>query len=299
MTLDDIKRFRQLDSQLPRPSRVPLDRRASRRRPARSARASRPASAWRSPSAGWPRTSTGPASTLFDYDVYAIAGDGCMMEGISGEAASLAGHLKLANLCWIYDNNQHHHRGPHRAARSATTSATRFIGYGWNVTRVGDANDLEMLDRAFDTFKNDDRSPDADHRRQPHRRGARRTSRTRTPRTASRSARSEIQLTKRCYGWPEDAKFLVPDGVREHFDRRHRRARRGAARAWMALVRRVPRRSIRDAGRPAIYRMQRRELPDRLGQEPPDLPDRRRRAWPAATPPAKVLNARRARTCRG
>ena len=93
-----------------------------------------------------------PGFDLFDYDVYALCGDGCLMEGISGEAASLAGHLKLANLCWIYDNDHITIEGNTALAYSDDV-ATRFIGYGWNVTRVGDANDLEMLERAFKTFK--------------------------------------------------------------------------------------------------------------------------------------------------
>ena len=94
-----------------------------------------------------------PGFEMFDYDVYALCGDGCMMEGISSEAASLAGHLKLSNLCWIYDNNQITIEG-NTALTFSDDVATRFIGYGWNVTRVGDANDLEMLERAFTTFKN-------------------------------------------------------------------------------------------------------------------------------------------------
>src|SRR6201984_349278 len=94
-----------------------------------------------------------PNFTLFDYDVYALAGDGCMMEGISGEAASLAGHLKLNNLCWIYDNNKITIEGNTSWAFSEDV-ATRFIGYGWNVTRVGDANDQAILARAFQTFRN-------------------------------------------------------------------------------------------------------------------------------------------------
>src|SRR3989454_1904587 len=93
-----------------------------------------------------------PELPLFDYDVYALAGDGCMMEGISNEAASLAGHLRLANLCWVYDNNHITIEG-HTDLAFGDDVATRFLGYGWNVTRVGDANDLEMLDRAFRTFK--------------------------------------------------------------------------------------------------------------------------------------------------
>jgi transketolase len=85
---------------------------------------------------------------LFDYRTYALCGDGCIMEGISHEAASLAGHLKLDNLCWIYDNNKITIEGNTEWAFSEDV-ATRFISYGWNVTRVGDANDLDMLRRAF------------------------------------------------------------------------------------------------------------------------------------------------------
>ena len=140
-----------------------------------------------------------------------------MMEGISSEAASLAGHLKLANLCWIYDNNHITIEGNTALAFSEDV-ATRFIGYGWNVTRVGDANDLDMLERAFRTFKNTTDRPTLDHRRQPHRLRRAEQAGHAAPRTASRSGDEEIRLTKRHYGWPEDAKFLVPDGVREHFD---------------------------------------------------------------------------------
>ncbi len=93
-----------------------------------------------------------PDFEMFNFDVYALAGDGCMMEGISSEAASLAGHLKLNNLCWIYDNNHITIEGSTSVAFSEDV-ATRFLAYGWNVTRVGDANDLDMLERAFKTFK--------------------------------------------------------------------------------------------------------------------------------------------------
>ncbi len=93
-----------------------------------------------------------PGYEMFDFDVYALCGDGCLMEGISNEAASLAGHLKLANLCWIYDNNHITIEG-NTALTYSDDVATRFTGYGWNVTRVGDANDLELLERAFTTFK--------------------------------------------------------------------------------------------------------------------------------------------------
>src|SRR6185369_7172612 len=93
-----------------------------------------------------------PDFELFNFNVYALCGDGCMMEGISNEAASLAGHLKLSNLCWIYDNNHITIEG-HTALAFSDDVATRFLGHGWNVTRVGDANDQEMLARAFRTFQ--------------------------------------------------------------------------------------------------------------------------------------------------
>src|SRR5207302_590827 len=87
-----------------------------------------------------------PGFNMFDYSVYALAGDGCMMEGVSSEAAWLAGHLKLSNLCWVYDNNRITIEGSTQVAFSEDV-ATRFIAYGWNVQRVGDANDQEMLSR--------------------------------------------------------------------------------------------------------------------------------------------------------
>src|SRR6187399_465588 len=89
-----------------------------------------------------------PGFEMFEYNVYALGGDGCMQEGAASEAASLAGHLKLDNLCWIYDNNKISIEGETWLSFSEDV-ATRFISYGWNVTRVGDANDLQMLERAF------------------------------------------------------------------------------------------------------------------------------------------------------
>ena len=95
---------------------------------------------------------------LIDFNVYSLCGDGCMMEGISSEAASLAGHWKLSNLCWIYDNNHVTIEG-NTALAFTEDVATRFTGYGWNVTRVGDANDLDMLDRAFGAFHQERERP--------------------------------------------------------------------------------------------------------------------------------------------
>src|SRR5213593_3204673 len=158
-----------------------------------------------------------PGFEMFDFNVYALAGDGCLMEGVSQEAASLAGHLKLDNLCWIYDNNHITIEG-HTDLAFSDDVATRFIAYGWNVTRVGDANDLEMLERAFAVFK---RTPDRptlvivdSHIAYgaPHKQDT-------SAAHGEPLGEEEVRATKRRYGWPEDAKFLVPDGVREHFQR--------------------------------------------------------------------------------
>jgi transketolase len=152
---------------------------------------------------------------LFDFDVYAIAGDGCLMEGVSNEAASIAGHLKLDNLCWIYDNNHITIDGKTRLAYE-DDAAARFMGYGWNVTRVGDANDTELLARAFEEFKGEEGRPTlivVDSHigwGSPHKQD-----------TAAAHGEplgpEEVRETKRAYGWPEDAQFLVPEGVKGHF----------------------------------------------------------------------------------
>ena len=151
-----------------------------------------------------------------------------MMEGISGEAASLAGHLKLSNLCWIYDNNHITIEGNTALAFSEDV-ATRFIGYGWNVTRVGDANDLEMLERAFKTFKNTTDRPTLIIVDSHIAYGA--------PNKQDTSAahgeplgEEEIRLTKRNYGWPEDAQVPRARRRARAFPGGHRRARPGAAR---------------------------------------------------------------------
>ncbi len=153
---------------------------------------------------------------LFDFDVYALAGDGCLMEGVSHESASLAGHLKLDNLCWMYDNN-------HITIDGSTSLAygddvlSRFEGYGWNVLRVGDANDAGLLARALEEFKAETGrptlividshigwgSPNKQDTEAAH---------------GEPLGEEEVKLTKKAYGWPEDAQFLVPDGVRERFD---------------------------------------------------------------------------------
>jgi transketolase len=156
-----------------------------------------------------------PGLDIFDYNVYAICSDGDLMEGIGGEAASLAGHLRLSNLCWMYDHNHITLDGPASWSFSEDV-ATRFVGYGWNVTRVTDANDLEMLARALETFKKTTDRPTliiVDSHigyGSPHKQDS----------NASHGeplGEEEVKLTKKFYGWPEDAKFLVPDGVYERF----------------------------------------------------------------------------------
>jgi len=156
-----------------------------------------------------------PGHRLFDFDVYALAGDGCLMEGVSHESASLAGHLKLDNLCWMYDNNHITIDGD-TALAYGDDVLSRFEGYGWNVLRVGDANDAALLRRAFEGFKEESGrptlividshigwgSPNKQDTESAH---------------GEPLGEEEVKLTKRAYGWPEDAQFLVPDGVRERF----------------------------------------------------------------------------------
>jgi transketolase len=199
-----------------------------------------------------------PDFEMFDYDVFALAGDGCMMEGVSGEAASLAGHLNLSNLCWIYDNNKITIEG-HTDLAFSEDVATRFIAYGWNVTRVGDANDLEMLARALRTFKATRDRPTLiivdSHIAygSPHRQDT-------SAAHGEPLGEEEIRLTKRAYGWPEEAKFLVPDGVREHFAAGLGARGHAAREAWMARF--TDYRDKYPELADHLYRMQHRQLPE-------------------------------------
>ena len=202
---------------------------------------------------------------MIDYDVYALGGDGCLMEGVTAEAASLAGHLRLSNLCWIYDNNRITIEGRTDLAYSDDV-ATRFLGYGWNVTRVGDANDLVMLSRAFDTFRRTTDRPTliiVDSHigyGAPHKQDT-------SAAHGEPLGEEEIRLTKRAYNWPEDAQFLVPDEVCEHF--RHGVAKRGRTlRAeWMARFERY--RKEHQTLADHLYKMQHRQLPTGWDQDLP------------------------------
>src|SRR5246500_5558729 len=267
--LDDIKRFRQLDSKCP----------------------GHPEYRWTSgietttgPLGQGVATSVGmalaerwmaehfnrPGFELFDYNVYAMCGDGCMMEGVSGEAASLAGHLKLSNLCWIYDNNKITIEG-HTEWAFSEDVATRFIAYGWNVVRVGDANDQEMLARAFRTFQRTEDRPTLIIVDCHIAYGA--------PNKQDTSAAhgeplgdEEIRLTKRNYGWPEDAKVFIPEGVMDHF--REGIGKRGKERreSWEQLFHEYSKQNPELASQ--VGKMQRRDLPDGwdrdLHEFPPD-----------------------------
>jgi transketolase len=267
VTLDDIKRFRQLDSRCP----------------------GHPEYRWTSgietttgPLGQGVATSVGmaiagrwmahyfnrPEFPMFGYNVYALAGDGCMMEGISGEAASLAGHLGLSNLCWIYDNNRITIEG-HTDLAFSEDVATRFLGYGWNVTRVGDANDLDMLERAFRVFETTPGRPTliivdshigygSPHKQDTH--GAH----------GEPLGQEEVRLTKRNYHWPEDAEFLVPEGVRGCFDAQVGARGRRARADWMARF------SAYEKAYPVqadeLFRMQHRQLPKGWDRGLPTFP---------------------------
>jgi len=226
-----------------------------------------------------------PAYPLFDYDVYALGGDGCMMEGISSEAASLAGHLRLSNLCWIYDNNHITIEGQTDLAFTEDV-ASRFLAYNWNVVRVADANDLDLLAKAFATFKACTDRPTlivVDSHigwGSPHKHDS-------NAAHGEPLGEDEIRLTKEAYGWPPDAKFLVPDGVREHFARGIGARGRQLREAWSTMLSRY--RQEQPALADEIDRIQRRELPEGWDRNLPTFaPDAKGLGGREAS--AKVLN---------
>ena len=209
-----------------------------------------------------------PGFTMYDYSVYALGGDGCMQEGAASEAASLAGHLGLDNLCWIYDNNYISIEGNTRWSFSEDV-ATRFIAYGWNVQRVGDANDLTMLKRAFDTFKKTKGRPTLIIVDSSIAYGA-------PTLQGSHKAHGaplgdvEIEGAKTFYGLPPKEKFHVPAGVYDHF--KDNMGKRGAdlRNAWIKLH------DAYAAQFPALatemVEMQKRELPAGWEKALPEFP---------------------------
>jgi transketolase len=211
-----------------------------------------------------------PGFEIFDYDVYAICGDGCLMEGISSEAASLAGHLQLDDLCWIYDNNHITIEGNTSIAFTEDVAA-RFLAYRWNVLRVGDANDLQRIQDALAIFRKTRDRPTLiildSHigYGSPHK--------VDSPEAHGEPlGEDEVRLTKRAYHWPEDAKFFVPDGVKERFARGIGARGDKARREWETLVDGYRTRFPELATE--IAEMQRRDLPagweSNLPSFPPD-----------------------------
>jgi transketolase len=223
---------------------------------------------------------------LINFNVYALSGDGCMMEGISAEAASLAGHLKLSNLCWIYDNNNVTIEG-HTALTFTDDVATRFIGHGWNVTRVGDANDLAMLARAFRTFLATRDRPTLIIVDSHIAYGAPNKQDT-SGAHGEPLGEEEVRLTKRYYGWPEDAKFLVPEGVYDHFRSGMGKRGKDLRDAWFARVKEYRAKYPELADQ--FYRLHHRQLPEGWDRDIPKFPaDPKGMATRDAS--GKVLNA--------
>src|SRR5882724_1826046 len=198
-----------------------------------------------------------PGFDIFDYNIYAVCGDGCMMEGVASEAASLAGHLGLDNLCWIYDNNHITIEGNTRITFTEDIAA-RFQGYGWNVLRVGDANDTDRIQDALETFRQTTDRPTfiiLDSHigyGSPHKQDT-------AEAHGEPLGEEEVRLTKRSYGWPEDAKFLVPDGVYEHFEAGIGARGATAHQKWTQLF--AAYRAAYPELAAQVEQMQRRELP--------------------------------------
>jgi len=267
VTLDDIRRFRQLDSKAP----------------------GHPEYHWTSgveattgPLGQGVATSVGmaiaekwlashfnrPDFEIFNYNVYVVCSDGCLMEGVGSEAASLAGHLGLDNLCWVYDNNHITIEGSTRITFTEDVE-TRFLAYGWNVLRVGDANDIERIEHALDTFQKTKGRPTfivldthigygAPHKQD----------------TAEAHGEplgdEEVRLAKRFYGWPEDAKFLVPDSVYERFAEGVGARGERLRREWTGLFETYRAQYPELANE--IELMQRRELPEGWDRNLPVFP---------------------------
>ena len=265
--LDDIRRFRQLDSKAP----------------------GHPEYHWVSgvetttgPLGHGVATSVGMAAAqkwlaarynrqgfeVFTYRIFAICGDGCLMEGVSSEAASLAAHLGLDNLCWIYDNNHITIEGSTKVAFTEDVEA-RFLAYGWNVLRVGNANDIDRIEHALNVFRREKSRPTfivLDSHigyGSPHKQDT-------SAAHGEPLGEEEIRLCKRAYGWPEDAKFLVPDGVYNHFVTGLATRGAKAREEWRTLFAAYREKYPQLASE--IEMMQRRELPSGWDRNLPVFP---------------------------
>jgi transketolase len=267
VTLDDIKQFRQIDSKTPghpeyrhtagvETTTGPLGQGIGN-------------TVGMAIAANWLAANFNrPGFEIFNYNVYAFCGDGDLMEGVGSEAASLAGHLKLRNLCWIYDNNRITLDGPANLSFSEDVDE-RFRGYGWNVLHVTDANDLDALGKAYSGFlQTKDRptliivnshigygSPHKQDTSEAH---------------GEPLGEEEVRLTKKNYGWPEDAKFLVPDGVLENFRQGIGKRGHDLYQKWQASFDEYSKKFPELADQ--INRMQHRELPDGWDKNLPTFP---------------------------
>ncbi|WP_052028595.1 transketolase [Pseudomonas syringae] len=204
-----------------------------------------------------------PQKTLFDYSVYVLCGDGDMMEGVTAEAASMAGHLKLSNLCWIYDNNTISIEGHTELAFSEDVQ-TRFEGYGWNTLHVTDANNTAALARAIEVFKQTSDAPtlivvdSVIGYGSPHKHN-----------TAAAHGEplgvDEIKLTKKFYGWDEDSSFLVPEEVRDCLRESLIRRNGGTYEAWDGTLNELKRSDPQLADQ--LRRMRAGEMPEHWQDE--------------------------------
>ncbi len=209
-----------------------------------------------------------PGLELFDYNVYAICGDGDMQEGVASEAASLAGHLRLPNLCWIYDNNRVTLDGPAEWSMSEDVGA-RFRAYHWNVLHVEDANDLAALENAYKTFLNTHDRPTliiVDSHigyGSPHKQD-------KSAAHGEPLGEDEVKLVKKFYGWPEEPKFLVPDGVLEHFSEGIGKRGHQLRERWMKLFADYKKKFPAEAEQ--LELMQRQKLPAGWDKDLPSFP---------------------------
>jgi transketolase len=267
VTLDDIRHFRQLDSRAP----------------------GHPEYGWVSgvetttgPLGQGVATSVGmaiaekwlaerynrPGFKIFDYRIYAVCGDGCLMEGVSAEAASLAGHLELDNLCWIFDNNHITIEGDTNITFTEDVAA-RFLAYGWSVLRIGDANDIDRIEHALQVFRQTKGRPTfivLDSHigyGSPHKQG-------KAAAHGEPLGAEEVRLTKRYYGWPEDAAFFVPKGVYEHFAEGVGARGAKARHEWEGMFHAY--RGKHPGLADEIDRIQRRELPPGWDRDLPAFP---------------------------
>jgi transketolase len=209
-----------------------------------------------------------PGFGIFDYDIYTVCGDGCLMEGVGSAAASLAAHLGLDNLCWIYDNNHITIEGKTRITFTEDVEA-RFLAYGWNVLRVGNANDIERIEHAIEVFRKTKERPTfivLDSHigyGSPHKQDT-------AAAHGEPLGEDEVPLVKKFYGWPEDARFLIPDGVYEHFARGIGARGAKCRHEWTSLFAAYRAKYLELATE--IEQMQKRELPTDWDRNLPVFP---------------------------